>query len=151
MPSFTKSIGFDVALGMDPANGITFTTLGHVIDGFKGQTAKADFADTTFLSDKYKTFLPASVDPGELSFSIGYDPQDVGAGSTYGLLCTALNSGTIASFQFQLTYPGGAVPTGGGEVIHAFVAEVGREIEKNKLNQCPVKLRLSGDPAMGGN
>lgn len=83
MASYNKTAGYDVSLSFDPANGTNFTVLGHVVDGFKGQTAKADFADTTLLSDKYKTFLPTSVDPGELSFSIGYDPQDTGAGSSY--------------------------------------------------------------------
>jgi len=139
--SYTKTIGFQVTLGIDYTGGSTYVVQGVIVDKIGGQNAKTDMGDTTLLSDVFKTFLPASTDPGSLSFEVGWDALETNAssGGTYGKLAHAQKTGQVLGCQ--ITGMSGSV-----ETFQAYVESVGREFSKNKLNVVPVTLKLTGDP-----
>lgn len=143
--SLTKRIGFGVTLGCDPAGGVTYAVLGAVVDGLEGAEAKTDEVDTSVLGDKYKTKAGAQVDPGNVTFSIAYDPLDT---ATTTVLTGLLASSAVAGWQ--ITYPVIAAETQQKDAFKGFVSGFKRSIKKANLIVADVTITVSGTPGFTG-
>lgn len=147
--TFNKNIGYNITFGVDTTGGSTYVVLAHIVD-IGGSDSKTEFGDTTLLGDKNKTYLPASIEPGEFSFTIAWDPND--APGTYGTLAAAQQSGALLGCEITVTYvEASASPATGTEAFKAYVANLGRKFGKKNLSMVEVKLQITGDPALGGS
>lgn len=147
-----RRIGFGVTLGLDLNGGANYNTLGAIVNAIKNSGTKADVADVSILSDTYKQFAKGQIDPGEYDFEIAYDPGDTTANTnTTARLQTAHAATGMNTYPFQITLPSIASPgTATAQTINfsAHVISLGITIEKDKLLICPVKLKVSGNPAL---
>jgi hypothetical protein len=138
----TKRIGLGILLDVDILGGTNFTNLAAIVDAPDNSGAKADVADTTLLADTFKTKAKAQIDPGEVTFTIAYDPSD---GTTSQKLATVL-ADVINTANWRITFPAYA---GAAQKIETFLAQLtgmGRTLKKDKLNIAPITLTISGNP-----
>ncbi len=147
--TLNRRIGLGFTLAVDTAGGTTFVTLGSIVDGWKESGSKADTADISILSDKYKQKSKGQIDPGDVTFSIAYDPDD----ATSTTLITAFSSTSATPPNWQITYPSG---TGGAgttttETFKGHLTGLGREVMKDKLVVCEVTITKTGDPGFHGD
>jgi hypothetical protein len=144
-----KRVGFGVTLGVDTSGSTTFTSLASIVTPPKGPGAKKEMADTAILSDKYKTYAPSQIDPGETHFTIAYDPDD----ATTTILTGLLGSVAATAANWKITYPSGSTGAGSttNETFKAHLVEFERVIETNKLIVAEIKLKNTGDPGFTGD
>lgn len=138
-----KRIGYGCTLGVDPAGGVTFTTIAAIIDGWSGPDTSADDVETTVLGDKYKTFARAQIDPGTVQFEIAYDP----ANATNQTLVDLYDSGDVASWQITFNDVGNGSAT---ETFNGYVNSFSREMTKGSLVKATISIKVSGDPGYTG-
>jgi len=109
----THHPSFGSELKWDPAGGTGYSAIGQVHD-IKGPNISRGTIDTTDQDDAsgdgYRTFLPGIPDGGDITFTIGFDPNNTahtqGAGT--GLIGDFVNDGcTPATFQHTLKLCGG--------------------------------------------
>jgi hypothetical protein len=150
--ALVRRIGLGITLGMDPLGGVTYVTLGAIVDGFEHDGVTLDVADMSILSDKYKTKATGQADPGKITLTIAYDPTALT--TTAARLAAVIDSnaaGNTVPQTFEITYP--AVGTEVAPILEPFagyVTKMGRSIKKDKLVIAPVEITLSGDPGMAG-
>jgi hypothetical protein len=131
-----KGIGFGSRLAIGSGSG---TVVGGIIDQIENEVSTEE-VDTTLLGDKYKTFAPADVDPGELTFDIALDNGD----TTNQTLVDLLDSGDVV--EWHITYSNNVSP----DSFNGWVKTLGRMISKRELLTRKVTIRLTGDPGMTG-
>lgn len=136
-----KRIGFGCKLGVDTSGGSSYDEIGSVVDGWTGPSAAADEVDTTILSDTWKTFMKASIDPGSVSFQIAYDPNDTDCQGINSLL--ASTSTTLATWQVTFPDVGSGTDT---ETFTGFVTSLDREVSKTGLVMATIGIKISGNP-----
>ncbi len=82
----------------------SYTTVANVLDVSGPNPARDDQIDVTDISSTgtYRTYLPGPfVDPGEVSFTIFYDPT-IATHSTSSGLVNLLNTGSTQVWRIQL-------------------------------------------------
>lgn len=160
-----RRIGLGVTLGVDITGvGTTYTILGAIVDGLDGPDAKGTVVDLTLLSERYKVKTVADVDPGEVTFTIAYDPSD----ATSTQILTGLLTGTFSSTTaialpiWQISYPatGGYPPLSGGTAaavpaitdppFYGTVSGFKRTISKDKMVVAEITIAVSGKPGFAG-
>ncbi len=141
-----KRIGLGVTLACDPAGGSSYTTLGAIVDGLAESEAKADMADTSILADTWKTKSKSQVDPGEVTYTIAYDPDE----ATSTTLATLLASVSAVPPTWRVTYPSGTLGAGSvtTKTFAAHLSGMGRETKKDKMIVCAITLTKTGNPGM---
>lgn len=142
--ALSKRLGFGCTLGVDPAGGSSFTTLGNVVDGVTGPGATATDVETTVLSDTWKTFAKADIDPGSVSFMIAYDPDDTNTQTLVDLLGST--SSTLPTWQ--LTFSGSGSNT---ETFTGYLQAFERVAQKGALITANITIKISGDPNFTGS
>ena len=141
-----RRIGFGVVLNCDPTGGTTYAALGAIVDGLDGGDAKTTAIDTTILGDKFMTKGGGQIDPGEVTFTIAYDPLDA---ATNLVLTTLLGNSNVAHFQISYPAVGGSGAT--TETFFGFVSGYKRTIAKDKMITAEVTITISGDPGFTGD
>ena len=144
--SLTRRIGFGVVLNCDPTGGTTFAALGAIVDGLDGGDAKTTVIDTSILGDKFMTHGGGQIDPGEVTFTIAYDPLDA---ATNLVLSALLGNSNIANFQ--ISYPAVAGAGATTETFKGLVSGYKRTIAKDKMITAEVTITISGDPGFAGD
>lgn len=142
--SLTVRTGLGFTLGVDPTGGTSFTTIASLVAPPKRSGVKADTPDVTILSDQFKQFAKSQIDPGSLTYSIAYDPNDT-VTTTLNSLLTQITP----TPKWQISYPAG---TGSGamESFKAHLAEISQTIEVDKLVTAEITLKVSGAPGFAG-
>lgn len=144
--ALTRRIGFGVTLDCDPAGGTTYANLGAIVDGLDGGDAKTTVIETAILGDKFVTKAGGQVDPGEVTFTIAYDPLDA---ATNLVLTALLGNSNVA--HFRINYPAVAGAGATTETFFALVTGYKRTIAKDKMITAEVTLSISGDPGFAGD
>lgn len=109
----THHQSFGSLLAWDPDGGTSYSNVGQVRDGAgpnitRGQTDITDHDDAASIF--FRTFLPGIPDPGDITFSIGFDPNDPDhdEGIGTGLLGDFAQDGcTLATWEWTLKTCGG--------------------------------------------
>ena len=100
-----------------------------------------DFADvdTTTMdsSSNYRTFVPGLGDPGEVTFSVMYDPAAV----PHKRLAYYMGQRQVKSFKL---YHG--TTSADEDAFSAYVKSLGREIPMDGMITADITLKLSGKP-----
>jgi hypothetical protein len=133
--SLNRLTGFGVTLGVDVTGGSTFVTLASIVTPPSGPSAKTEKVDVSILSDKSKQYAGAQIDPGEVSFEIAYDLNDV----TTTTLATLLGNSAIANWQ--ITYTAGTIAT---ETFKGFVSGFDRKMGVTERVSATVTITVSG-------
>lgn len=146
--SLQRRIGLGIVLQCDDVDGVNFTNIGAVVDGFEHSGAKADMVDASILTDIWKRFAKASIDGGEITLMLAFDPR---ANTSYTRCCTLLAiTGMDVGTNFKLLYPAVATDNSShSESCLAYVAQIGRKLKKAELTVATVTLKIDGNPHMG--
>lgn len=137
-----KLIGYGSQFEYSVDDGTTWVSLGGIIDGFEGPSTSYDEAETTILSDKYRTFQPVQIDPGSASFTTLYDPTST---ETQGLV-DAYEAGDV--IDFKVIFPDDASTE---ETFQGFLKSFERSVVKDSLIQATLEIRVSGDAGFTGS
>ena len=131
-----KTIGYGSILAVTTTTGAT--EIGQ-IRNISGPGVSANDVDTTTLdsSSNYSTFACGLLDPGEVSFSVIYDPAD----SMHQRL--AYYAGQRSSKTFTVYH---ASSTGDTDAFTAYVKGLGREIPLDDVISADITLKVSGTP-----
>jgi hypothetical protein len=143
-----KRIGLGFMLQCDDVDGVNFTNLAHLVDGFEHTGAKATMANVSLLADVWDTFTKANIDPGEITLTVACDPR---TNTTYSRLAGLLAKTGINNVNnFRILYPvAGSDNNTHTETSQGFVSQLGRKIQKGALVVAPATLKLSDNPNMG--
>lgn len=144
--SLTKRVGLGVTLSCDPLAGTSFAALGSIVDHIDGADAKTTVFDNSLLTDKYETKGGAQIDPGQVVFTIAYDPLDTG---TTTVLTGLLSSSAVAAWQIAYPVIGGELQN--KETFNGLVSGFKRGIKKGALITADVTISVSGKPGFTGN
>lgn len=136
-------VGYGWTVGVDSTGGTSFTTLGAVVEGFKGPGAKRDKVDITLLSDLWKRFAGAQIDPGELAFTIAWDPGDA---TTTQTLTALLKSTSGVEPNWQLTYPAFGGGGSGSQTFKGILLGFSPTVMEDKMATSEVTVQVSGNP-----
>ena len=128
----------DFSLQVDPSGGSAYTPVGFIKDSVDS-TESADDIEVTNLGDVYKSYVRGEIEPGELTWSIAFDPSD----GTNQTLRSLMDSGDEASWQINL-------PGGSSVELKGYVKSLGRSIVKNGVMMRSVGVKLNGAPSVGG-
>jgi|ERR1017187_233865 hypothetical protein len=138
--TFEKRVGFGVTLGWDSTGGSSYAVIGTVVDGDKFE-AKWKTANTSLLSDKAETFSKTSYDPGELKFTINYDPL----ASDYTNLKTSFLAVNATAPAWQVSFPDSGAGSGSTtETFSGHIVGLSREFKKDSYLVCEVTIKLTG-------
>lgn len=137
--ALTIGIGQLSTLGVDPAGGSSFTTLGGIIDAIENECSASE-VDTTLLGDTWMTSLPADLDPGELTFEIALDNGD----DDNQTLVDLFSGRTIATWK--ITYSNSESP----DTFSGYIKTLGRSIAKRSMLTRKVTVKLTGDAGLVG-
>ena len=141
-----KRIGYGMQLQVKVTSGTTYVTLGTLVDDIDIDAASADMAETTLLTDKFKTFAPAQVDPGGVSFNVAYEDTATGdSRKLFEMLKDATPKWT-PSWKIKLPAGSASTSTTGHHTFDAHVAELGMSLPKTGLIIQPITLKKSGSP-----
>lgn len=153
--TLTRRAGLGVTLGVDPTGGTSFTVLGAIVEGIDGPDAKGEEYDASLLTDKYKHKDVAQVDPGDLTFTIAYDPADTATTQALALQLsggTAGGSQTVAAMpNWQISYPIIGVETQQKETFLGRLKGFKRRIKKSEMIMADITIAVSGVPGYTGN
>ena len=140
--TINRRVGLGFTLGCDAANGTSFTTLGAIVDGWKGPQGKKETVNISVLADTYMVFGVSQIDGGEVTFKIAYDPDEA-TSTTLNTLFAQVNQ-TPANWQIH--YPVGSNGSGStvSETFHAHVVGLSKEVKVNELMTCEVSLKITG-------
>lgn len=142
--ALSKRIGLGVTLGVDTAGGTSYTTLAAVVDGLNEGESKATMVDTTVLSDTFMTKSKSQIDPGEVTLTIAYDPDE----ATSVTLKTLHASTSATPPTWLITLPSGTL--GAGTIttksFAAHLSGMGREIKRDGMIVCSITLTKTGNP-----
>jgi len=139
--SLTKRVGLGVTLSCDPLGGVTYVVLGSIVDHIEGADAKTTVFDSSLLGDKFTTKGGAQIDPGEVTFTIAYDPLDT---ATTVVLTGLLASSVIAGWEIEYPIIGAEV-----QQKKSFVGLVsGFKVSRKKgaMITADVTISVSGNP-----
>ena len=95
-------------LAWDPDGGTSYSNVGQVIDAAGPNITRADIDVTDqddAAGDFYRVFIPGVPDPGDITFTLGFDPTDADhvQGIGTGLLGTFEQDGcTLPTWQWTL-------------------------------------------------
>ena len=142
--ALTKRVGFGVVL--QHYNGVSYDTLGAIVDGVDGADAKTTVIDTSILSDKFMPKAGGQIDSGEVTFTIAYDPLDT---TTNTLLTGLLGSSALATYK--ILYPIIGAESQQSDTFTAIVTGYKRTIAKDKMILAEVTLTISGDAGFVGD
>lgn len=134
--TINRQIGYGMTLSYDPGTG-TYVSLGSIMTPPSGPNAKTEKADVTLLTDKFKQYQGAQVDPGEVTFTILYDAADATTTAVAGLLASS------AVVPWKIGFPTG---TPAYETTHGFVAAVDRKTATADGIKGDITIQISGDP-----
>ncbi len=139
-----KRAGFGVTLSVDPTGGTSYTTLAAIVDGVSESDAKATTVDTTLLSETFMTNTKTQIDPGEVTFTIAYDPDE-----TTSVLLKALHTSVNpVPPAWLITYPYGVLGSGSitTKGFFAHLTGLSREQKKDGMIVQNVTLKKTGNP-----
>lgn len=134
-----KDIGFHSILSY--SEGSVWVPVGEVIKGWDNEST-ADMVDTEILGDTFKTFKPASIDPGTVTFEIFLDNGN----TNNQFLADAFYNGTLVNWQIEYSNGG----EGDEEQFSAYVKSLGRTVEKKTMLTRKITLQITGDPGIAG-
>lgn len=138
--TYEKRVGFGVTLGWDSAAGSSYTVIGTVVDGDKME-AKWKTANTALLSEKADTFAKTSYDPGELKFTLNYDPLS----SEYSALKTSFLAVNATAPTWQISFPDSGAGSGATtETFSGLIVGLSREFKKADYLVCEITIKLTG-------
>ena len=140
-----KRIGHGSTLGVDPAGGAAFTTLGNIVSGWSGPSADSDEIETTVLSDDFKTFAKGQRDGGEVTFQVAYDPDDTSS-QTLADLYAGCDTAT-----WQATFVSACAAGSVTETFSGWLKGLSITVDKGSLTVADVTIRVSGDPGFTGS
>lgn len=135
----SQALGMGTTLEFSEDSGSNWTSVGQIVDTIDNEVSVEE-GETTLLGDTYKSYLPADIDPGELSFSIALDNDD----STNQNLVDLLEERTVVSWR--VTYPNSTT----ADVFNGFVKSLSRTVAKRSMLVRNVGIRLTGDPGLTG-
>lgn len=115
--------------------GETFDTIANIMS-ITPPNMQRDALETTKHNDedRWRTFLPGLINPGEVSLSVTYDPND----TTHDFL-SELNSPTVSDYKIVLP-----VAVGEEFAFKAFLTSFEQTAEVDGLQGADVTLKLSG-------
>lgn len=118
-------------------NGTTFQDVGQVVS-VTPPGATLDDIETTDLgnTDGVKSFVPGLVDPGELQFTVRFDPEDTGHQALQD------DAYSRATRQWKVTFPSGETLTMSGYVKGFEI----QEIQPGELIEAQVTIKVTGKP-----
>ena len=130
------TIGFGSVLSYTSSTGEI--NLGQ-IKNVDGPSGSASDVDTTCLDTvgNFRVFARANVDPGELTFTVAYDPTV----DSHQRLGTLYASGTAKTFT---VYHGST--SGTASAMTGYVSSLGRAIPLDDLITVDLTIKISGDP-----
>ncbi len=129
-------IGLGTTVGYETTpGGGTYTTVGEIFE-FSPPTSSMDTVDATDFShsDGHRRFIAGLIDPGEVAFTLNFDP----ALSVYGALDTIYKARVVRKWKFA--YAGSTVNT----VVDALVTGLGRAVPMDDKMTMEVTLKVSG-------
>lgn len=134
---------FGAALAWDPAGGTSYVTVGQVKD-INGPSLTRSTIDVTDhdSTDGFREFVSGLVDPGEISFTIGYDNGN----AQHAALLTnmASDSCTMAAWQLTLNVCSGTAVWTADGFVTGFAPSTPIEGE----NTVAVTVKVSGKPVL---
>lgn len=133
-----KSVGFGTVLILCSSDGTTENNVAQVLN-ISGPGVSGNDVDTTTLdsSSNYRTFVGGLLDPGELTFSIVYDPT----AATHALLANFMGERYTANWKIAIGSSSGALQTFSGHV-----KGMSREIPLDDKVTCDVTVKVTGLP-----
>lgn len=132
-----KNIGYGSVLTVN-------TTVGAEVNiaqirNISGPGVSGNDVDTTTMdsSSNYRTFVSGLLDPGEVTFSLVYDPT----AASHTRLARYMGSRYTATWKVMETSSGGTLTTFTGHV-----KGMGREVPMDDVITCDVTIKVSGKP-----
>lgn len=134
----TKTLGFGTVLIVCSSDGTTENNVAQVRN-ISGPGVSANDVDTTTLdsSSNYRTFACGLLDPGEVTFSIVYDPTD----GTHTRLADYMGERYTATWKIAQGSSGGTLQTFSG-----YVKGMSREVPMDDVITCDVTVKVTGVP-----
>lgn len=133
----TKRVGYGSVL-------IVATTTGGEVNvaqirNISGPGVSGNDIDTTTMdsSSNYRTFTAGLLDPGEISFTLVYDPT----AASHTRLARYMGSKYLATWKVAETSSAGTLTTFSG-----YVKGMSREIPMDDVITCDLTVKLSGKP-----
>jgi len=142
----TRHPSVDAVLSWDTAGGTSYTAIAQVRD-ITGPALSRDSTDVSdrSITDYYREFLPGLVDPGELTFSLTWDPNDTEHAQTSGLLNDFENEGcTLPAWQLVLDICGGTATWTWDGFLTGFTPNV----PISEALTADVTVKISGKPTL---
>lgn len=132
-----KTIGYGSVLVVVSTSGADITT--GQIRNITGPGVSGTDVDTTTMdsSSNYRTFVPGLLDPGEVSFSLVYDP----ASTTHTRLARFMGERLSTTFK---VYHGSTA--GNEDSFVGYIKGLSREIPMDDLITADVTIKVSGKP-----
>lgn len=134
-----KNVGYgSVLIVCSTSDGTTENNIASV-RSISGPGVSANDIDTTTLdsSSNYRTFAAGLLDPGELTFSLVYDPT----AATHKRLARYMKNRISANWKVCETSTAGTVQSFSG-----YVKGMSREIPMDDVITCDVTVKVSGIP-----
>ncbi len=115
-------------------DGTTYTRIGKIMELNAPEQSRAS-SEKTYLdnSDNYKSFEPGMIDPGEMTISLEYDPDD----AAQNLLKNDFN--TKSNFYYKITYPDGSHDT-----FQGHITAWGKAVPKEETIQRNITFKVTG-------
>lgn len=138
-------LGKHITLEVDPAGGTTWQSVGVVKDVSDLGSQVQEMAEVSLLGDRYKKYRPIDIDPGELKFSVEYDPEE----ATNIVLAAAMVATSAVAPAWRVTLAD--VGSGSGTAIESFagyISNLGRPSAKGDHLIREVTIRISGSPGL---
>lgn len=134
-----KSVGYgSVLIVCSSSDGTTENNIAQVRN-ISGPGVSGNDVDTTTLdsSSNYRTFVGGLLDPGEVTFSIAYDPTN----ATHTRLARYLNDRYTANWKVAAGSSAGTLTAFSGHI-----KGMSREIPLDDLITCDLTIKVSGKP-----
>ncbi len=127
-----KKIGYTTTIASSTSGTIAS------VRGISGPNASGDSVDTTTLdtTGRYRTFIGALVDGGEVTFDLIYDTEE----ASHKVLAQFLSSQDTKSWT--ITYPSTFTP----QTFSGHVSGLGAETPLDDVITQPVTIKVSGTP-----
>jgi len=133
----TKTVGYKSVLVATTSTGLDVNLA--QIRNISGPGVTATDVDTTTMdsSTNYRTFAAGLLDPGEVTFSLVYDPTN----ATHTRLARWMRGRYSAGWK---VYHGSTAGT--GQDFTGYVKGMSREIPMDDVITCDVTIKVSGSP-----
>jgi hypothetical protein len=134
-----KSVGYgSVLIVCSSSDGTTENNVANVRN-ISGPGVSGNDIDTTTMdsSSNYRTFAAGLLDPGEVTFSLVYDPT----AASHARLARYMGKKYAANWKVALGSSGGTLTTFSG-----YVKGMSREIPMDDVISCDVTVKVTGKP-----